>query len=144
MRREKAIGDAGEAAAVVFLEAQGFRIVDTNVRFGAKISDKENRLRGELDIVAWEDNALCFVEVKTRTTTPENADESPAEAVSNRKQAQIVRLALAYAAQGGLLSEDGAVPLRFDVVAVRRVWKRGREDFSCELIRSAFYPPEGD
>ncbi len=144
MRREKATGIAGEAEAVVFLEAHGYTIVDTNVRPG----NKENRLPGELDIVAWDGDALCFVEVKTRTATRRNADESPAEAVTTRKQAQIVRLALLYAGQAGLLTDDGAggeeVPLRFDIVAVRRTLENGQERFVCELIRSAFYPPEAD
>ena len=139
MRREKATGNAGEAAAVVFLEAQGYRIVDTNVRPGTR----ENRIPGELDIVAWDGDALCFVEVKTRTVTAGVISESPAEAVTGAKQRQIVRLALLYAAQSDLLAGDD-VPLRFDVVAVRRVAERGREHYDCELIRSAFYPPEGD
>lgn len=144
MRRTKATGIAGEAEAVDFLEAHGFRIVDTNVRPGTQADSRENRLPGELDIVAWDGDALCFVEVKTRTATPRITNESPAEAVTKHKQAQIVRLALMYAAQAGLLADDGDVPLRFDVVAVRRVFENGRERFVCELIRAAFYPPEGD
>lgn len=140
MATRKTTGDAGEAAAVVFLEAHGFRIVDVNVRPGLA----EDRLPGELDIVAWDGDALCFVEVKTRTETIHSTDESPAEAVTGRKQAQIVRLAFCYALQNGLLADDAETALRFDVVAVRRTVARGVETFRCELIRAAFYPAAGD
>ena len=138
----KATGNAGEAAAVAFLERSGYRIVDTNVHLGAR----RDGLPGELDIVAWENETLCFVEVKTRNQTAATAGETPAEAVTPAKQRQIASLALAYAARHGFLS--GAVgaeetALRFDVVAVRRYTARGREVCRCELIRGAFYAPEG-
>ena len=133
----KATGEAGEAAAVAFLETRhGYRVVDVNVRPGARA----DRLPGELDIVAWDGDALCFVEVKTRTQSTNAPDESPAEAVTPAKQAQIVRLATCYALQNGLMHDDAGVALRFDIVAVRRTVERGRECFRCELIRSAFYP----
>ncbi|MBC8134837.1 MAG: YraN family protein [Fibrella sp.] len=139
MTTRKATGDAGEALAVAFLESlHGYRIVDTNVRLGSK----RDGLGGELDIVGWDGETLCFVEVKTRTVTPETRDESPAESVTPAKQAQIARLAIAYALRNGLLDDSAEVPLRFDVVAVRRSVFRGQESSTCELIRSAFYAPE--
>jgi putative endonuclease len=132
----KAIGDRGEKVAVAFLEKQGYRIIDTNVHLGSR----RDGLPGELDIVAWDGDTLAFVEVKTRTVTGSNRDDSPAEAVTPMKQRQIANLALAYAGQNNLLDDD--VPLRFDVIAVRRYTGRGEETCRCELIRSAFYPPE--
>ncbi len=112
--------------------------MDTNVRLGSK----RDGLGGELDIVAWDGETLCFVEVKTRTVTAETRDESPAEAVTVAKQAQISRLAIAYALRNGLLDDSADTPLRFDVVAVRRTVFRGQESSTCELIRAAFYAPE--
>ncbi|MBC7808224.1 MAG: YraN family protein [Akkermansiaceae bacterium] len=139
MTTRKATGDAGEALAVAFLESRhGYRIVDTNVRLGSK----RDGLGGELDIVAWDGETLCFVEVKTRTVTPETHTESPAEAVSLAKQAQIARLAIAYALRNGFLEDSAEVALRFDIVAVRLTVSRGQEFSTCELIRSAFYAPE--
>ncbi len=130
------MGDEGEVSAAAFLESLGFRIVDTQVRLGAK----RDGLGGELDIVAWEGDTLCFVEVKTRTMTERVRDESPAEAVTAAKQQQISRLAMAYSLRNGLLDDDARVSLRFDIIAVRRTVSRGEEHHACELIRSAFYP----
>jgi len=51
----RAVGDKGEDKAVVYLQKQGFSIVDRNVssRFG------------EIDIIAMRDEVLHFVEVKS-------------------------------------------------------------------------------
>jgi putative endonuclease len=38
--------------------------------------------RGEIDLIAWHNNILCFVEVKTRTTH----DVKPAEAAVDREK----------------------------------------------------------
>jgi putative endonuclease len=132
-----ATGRAGEDEALRLLEDRfAYRVVDTNVRFGARRSG----LPGEIDIVAWDGATLCFVEVKTRRRAA--PDGTPAENVTPAKQRQIARLALAYAARHGLLEESpGAegdpVPLRFDVVAVTLSPPRAR------LIRGAFLAPEG-
>ena len=51
----RAVGDAGEAKAVAYLQAHGFSIIDRNVssRFG------------EIDIITMKDEVLHFVEVKS-------------------------------------------------------------------------------
>lgn len=100
----KAIGNRGESAAVAFLEAQGYRVVDTNVR------PLPGMARGEIDIVAWDGDMLCFVEVKTRRS----AGAEPVEAVGPRKQKQLALLAEAYLA----LHDLDDIPCRFDVVTV--------------------------
>ena len=51
-------GQAGEQRAAYYLEGKGFTILERNVRLG----------RGELDIVACNDELLLFVEVKTHKT----------------------------------------------------------------------------
>ena len=51
----RAVGDAGEAKAVTYLQSHGFSIIDRNVssRFG------------EIDIITMKDEVLHFVEVKS-------------------------------------------------------------------------------
>jgi putative endonuclease len=59
MTYQKWIGDKGEQIAAEYLKDKGCRILEQNyhTRFG------------EIDLVAQEDDALVFVEVKTRTNT---------------------------------------------------------------------------
>ncbi len=140
-RERGASGRAGEEEAVRLLEERwGFRVVDTNIRFGSR----REGLPGEIDVVAWDGGTLCFVEVKSRRAGAGAA----AEGVTPAKQRQIARLALAYAARHGLLSDDAdPVPLRFDVVAV--TLSPGSTDGgapavrSARLLRGAFLAPDG-
>lgn len=125
----RARGKAGEEAARTFLERRGYRIADANVRFGRT---------GELDIVAWDGETLCFVEVKARRGRP--GAVAPAEAVSLAKQRQIARLALQYAAQNNLLTGPEEIPMRFDVVAVT-LDNQGYVT-QLDIIQGAFFAPE--
>ncbi|MGO8671724.1 MAG: YraN family protein [Capsulimonadaceae bacterium] len=116
----KRLGAEGEALTTGFLESRGYRIIDSNVR------PLGGRRRGEIDLVAWHEDCLCFIEVKTRrafgTSTP-----SPAEAVNRRKRRQLVILARAYLSRYGLHD----IPCRFDVVEiVRRDGDAGHEEDS--------------
>lgn len=76
-------GIRGEQAAVEFLRAEGFLIMDTNWRSG----------RYELDIVASRGDAIHFIEVKYRKagglTTPE-------EAIDSKKARALMRAANDY------------------------------------------------
>ena len=65
-------GRAGEEDAYFYLRRHGYIVVARNWR--------TRRRRGELDLVAWDGDTLCFVEVKTRTTR----DVQPPEAAVNR------------------------------------------------------------
>lgn len=56
--RDLPLGKRGELAAVRFLSRKGYEILETNWTCVA----------GEADIVALEEDTLCFVEVKTRST----------------------------------------------------------------------------
>ena len=125
-------GRRGEEAARVLLERRGYQIVDVNVRFG-----KRSGLRGELDIIAWDGQTLCFVEVKARRQGW--GDIAPAAAVTPAKQTQIARLAVAYAIRYGL--NDG-IPLRFDVVAVL-LGRDGETIVRADLIQGAFLARSG-
>ena len=101
-------GQAGEDAAVCYLEARGYRVIARNWRPGKESS---GALRGEVDCIAWHGTVLCFVEVKARTSTQRGA---PQEAVNPAKQRQLSHLANAYIS----LHRLADTPCRFDVVEV--------------------------
>jgi putative endonuclease len=95
------LGDHGECIAADFLTDAGLRVLDRNWRCR----------EGELDIVARDDGALVFCEVKTRRGTGYG---HPAEAVTPAKQRRIRTLA-----QRWLAAHDEHAPeIRFDVVGV--------------------------
>ena len=50
-------------------------------------------VNGEIDLIAYEDDILCFIEVKTRSSDDFSA---PISAVDLRKQRQIIRTAKRY------------------------------------------------
>lgn len=96
-----ALGRWGEDEAVRFLRRNGLKILQRNYRAPV----------GEIDIVARHRKQLVFVEVKTRRTTYYG---TPQEAVSERKQRQIIRTAQWYISEHQV---DKLQP-RFDVIAV--------------------------
>src|SRR3989442_15776210 len=72
------IGRHGEEDAYFFLRKLGYVMVARNFR--------SPRRRGEIDLIGWDKDLLCFVEVKTRTTR----DGKPAEAAAEPgKQGQV-------------------------------------------------------
>src|SRR5271156_5170289 len=62
------LGHRGEEAAYFHLRKLGYTMVARNFR--------SPRCRGEIDLIGWEKDVLCFVEVKTRSTL----DVKPGEA----------------------------------------------------------------
>jgi len=118
----KGLGSAGEDAAVEYLASMNFQILARNFRVG--------RL-GEIDIIAREGEYICFIEVKTRSSTYFGM---PSEAVVRRKQENIRRLAWAFLKQHGLTGEN----VRFDVVEVLSEGKGLQGKISINLIRNAF------
>lgn len=119
MATHNALGKAGEEAATAYLEAHGYSIRHRNWR--------KNHL--ELDIVAYKNNELIIVEVKTRTN---NVYIEPQEAVNWKKVRHIVVAADAYIKHFNI-----DLPVRFDIVTV--IGKAG--DFRIEHIQNAFFPP---
>lgn len=97
----KQIGNWGEEAAVGLLKKKGYIILERNFRGE----------RGEIDIIARDNETLVFVEVKTRL---QKTFGNPEDAVDNRKQAQIGKIAMVYLMEKDLKEKD----CRFDVVAV--------------------------
>jgi putative endonuclease len=76
---------------------------------------------GDVDLIAWNGQMLCFVEVKTRTARDLNPAES---AVDGHKRKNLRRLAHRYVRQ---LPEKAAPPVRFDVISVYLVPGQERE-----------------
>lgn len=119
----RALGQKGEAVARAYLERRGVRILAMNYTCAA----------GEIDLVGQEQDAILFIEVKTRTSQA----FGPAHgAVHHRKQRQIVRTAEWFLAERRLRE----VACRFDVVAV--TFEDDAEMPRIDWMRDAF-PAEG-
>jgi putative endonuclease len=110
------LGRWGEKIALDFLKDQGMKILEKNFRCSA----------GEIDIIARSGRHIVFVEVKTRSS---NLFGTPQEAVNQRKQQQIIRVAQWYLEQKPLNLQP-----RFDVLAIRT----GEGNPSFEHIPDAF------
>ena len=73
------LGKRGEEAATCFLQRREYEILDRNWKC----------IAGEADIVALQDDTLCFIEVKTRKDAQKGF---PSEAVDMRKRSQLAIL----------------------------------------------------
>ncbi len=95
-------GRLGEEEAYFYLRRHGYVMVARNFR--------SPRRRGEVDLIGWDGDVLCFVEVKTRTSR----DFMPAEAaVDPAKQQELAAMAREY------LSRLPDIPaFRFDILSV--------------------------
>ncbi|MGA7155955.1 MAG: YraN family protein [Acidobacteriaceae bacterium] len=99
-------GEQGEDAAYYHLRALGYTIVAR--RWQAE------RLRGDLDLVAWDGPQLVIFEVKTRTAH----DLAPADTAVDRHKRQTLRkMAQAYIRQFPAIVRS-SVPVRFDILSV--------------------------
>ena len=113
------IGRRGEEAAYFYLREHGYVIIARNYR--------SPRSRSELDLVGWDGETLCFIEVKTRSTRA----VLPAEAaVDAEKQRDLSRVAREF-----LHKIEGDPPFRFDIVSV---YLEAGEAPDIELFRNAF------
>lgn len=121
MSKNKAIGARGEDIAAQFLKEKGMIILERNIRSA----------RAEIDIIAFEDRALRFVEVKSRM---ERSEESVTSSLSNSKLRQLVKGAADYVAKYRV---DGVEDIYFDLIIIIFM-----EDGShtLEYTPSFFYP----
>src|SRR4051794_13093479 len=78
-------GRRGEEDAYFYLRSHGYIVVARNFR-------SPNR-RGEIDLIAWHEKILCFVEVKTRTT---HAVKPAEAAVDREKRRDLLAVAREY------------------------------------------------
>ncbi len=113
------IAKIGEKLAVQHLKTQGYQILAENYRFQ----------RGEIDIIAKHEERIVFVEVKTRRSLKYGLPQS---AVTEQKQRQISKIALAYLQKHNLIDTS----CRFDVIAIQLT--RDLELLRLEQIKSAF------
>jgi len=100
----KKVGDAGEDAALEYLQDKGLRLVERNYR-------SPGRGGGEIDLIMRAaDGTLVFVEVRKRAS---NSQGGAAASVGFAKQRRIV-----FAARHYLMKVATLPPCRFDVVAL--------------------------
>ena len=111
-------GLQGEALVADYLRKNGFKLVAHGYfcRFG------------EIDLIAWEGNTLCFIEVKTRTNVEMGL---PREYVTFSKQKKLRKTALFYLAEKKL-----DCICRFDVAEVYA--ERGFDKARIVYLRDAF------
>ena len=104
------LGRRAEELVAASLERQGAQIVAANVRPAG--------VRGEIDLIALENGALVFVEVKARSAGSVVGPETPLLALDRRKQLKLRRLAAAWLREAGD-SAPSRRQIRFDVVGLR-------------------------
>jgi len=113
-------GRKGEEEAYFYLRLRGYVMVARNFR--------SPHSRGEIDLIGWDKDILCFIEVKTRTTR----DVKPAEtAVDRDKQRSLTAVARDYLRHVALPCQ-----WRFDVLTVYYEAQSGQPKF--ELFQNAF------
>jgi putative endonuclease len=115
-----ATGRRGERAAFFHLRRLDFVVTAQGWR--------TPKAHGDLDLIAWDNNVLCFVEVKTRTTRA----VAPAEAaVDTDKKRMLRKMAHHYLRQ----LPDPDVPVRFDILSI---YLKAGSSAEFTLFRGAF------
>jgi putative endonuclease len=117
-----ATGERGEREALFYLRMVGYTVVARRW--------KSAKLWGDVDLIGWDGEWLCFIEVKTRSGRDKVAAEA---AVDREKQEMLRRMARAYM-RGFPEKLRADVQVRFDVVSVYLL-PTGVE---FELYRGAF------
>lgn len=112
------LGKLGEKIALHFLEDNKYKVIARGYRL----------FRGEIDIIAYDQKTLVFVEVKTRRSTNYGF---PEESVMSSKQQQIRKIAHGFLTKNNL--QD--VECRFDVISISLDEK---EEYSIRHIKDAF------
>ena len=114
----RAEGMQGEALVARYLRERGYQLAAHGYR----------SRYGEIDLIAWDGDVLCFVEVKTRT----NLDMAlPREYVTPQKQNKLRKTARMYLAEKRL-----DCPGRFDVAEVYA--EHGFDEARIEYLENAF------
>ena len=113
-------GQRGEEDAYFYLRLRGYVMVARNFR--------SPHSRGEIDLIGWDKDVLCFIEVKTRTTP----DVKPAEAAVDRDKQRL----LTVVARDYLRHLALSCQWRFDVISVYYESHTSQPRF--ELFRNAF------
>jgi putative endonuclease len=115
-------GLRGERAALFELRRRGIVVVARRWT--------SSRMRGDIDLIGWDGDRLCFFEVKTRTAH----DLRPAESAVDEDKRDMVRgLARTYL-HTFPEAERPTIPVRFDVVSVYAI--DGKNEF--QIFEGAF------
>jgi putative endonuclease len=129
------LGQRGEELAAAYLLQAGYRLVAANFSVPVGRNRSGAVINVEIDLVAYEDATLCFIEVKARAS----AWFAPPEAnVDRRKQRQVARAARAYRRMFGLEGQ----PYRYDVVTV--VMPENADELSPEITLLRNFWQEAD
>ena len=100
--RHQRTGTNGEEDAYFHLRKLGYVMVERNFRSA--------RSRGEIDLIGWEADILCFIEVKTRASRDVKTAEA---AVDRHKRREVAQVARQY-----LRRLPPSCQWRFDIVSV--------------------------
>lgn len=107
----RALGRRGESLAAAHLRRCGYAVLARNVR----------TRHGEIDLIAYDGQALVFAEVKTRRVSAHRAavrpDQEPLLALGRRQRARLRRLAAAWLCDARP-SRPSARTIRFDAIGV--------------------------
>ncbi len=114
------MGERGEIEALLYLRSQGYTIVARRWRSA--------KLRGDLDLVAWDGPTLCFIEVKTRTSRSFATAES---SVDDDKTRVLRRMARQYLHMLPIAPSH----VRFDVLSI---YYEVEKPADYQLFRGAF------
>ena len=115
-------GIRGEFEALFHLRRQGYIVIERRWR--------SPELNGDLDLIAWEGDALCFIEVKSRTAR----DMTPAAlAIDEAKRNMLRKMAASYVRTLPQEYRENIL-MRFDIVSVYLLG----QSVECELVRDAF------
>lgn len=108
IRNEKyEVGRLGEREASKYLKKNRFRIIKTNEHAG----------KSEIDIIAVRKDTLVFIEVKTRSYSPDKTYcTRPADAVNKEKITYLIRGADRFCRENG--SKYANYFKRFDIIEV--------------------------
>jgi putative endonuclease len=117
--RHQTTGTRGEEDAFFYLRKLGYVIVARNFR--------SPRCRGEIDLIGWDDDVLCFIEVKTRSSRDV---KTPEAAVDRHKRREVAQVAREY-----LRPLPPSCSWRFDIVSVYYGHPGSRPEF--EVFRNA-------
>ncbi|MCX7959136.1 MAG: YraN family protein [Deltaproteobacteria bacterium] len=113
-------GGLAEEIVVKYLIGKGYKIIDRNYRCPT----------GEIDIISQKDEYICFVEVRSRSSSSYG---QPYETVTYPKQRKISKTAKYFISQNQYYY--GKYSFRFDVASVVFC---NNQDYSIEYIEGAF------
>lgn len=113
------LGRAGEDLAAWYLEnVMKLKILGRNEIL--KTPKLNQRVQGELDIIAKDDDLLLFIEVRTRSYVSPIYGGA-ASTIRYKKRLHVTRTARLWMRQNGV---SDTIPVRFDVVII--IWNHGK------------------